>query len=163
MATLPATYALLAYVGAGFYPGLAPASRSTAAFEVLVDRIAVVESGGNHRAVGDHGRARGAWQLWSVAWIDANRQLKKEGLPTYPYGDYQNPRASRQVAIAYLRLCRERLLAAGVSDPSPEQYYLCFSMGFSAFKEARFDPDNCPAKKVDAAARVRNLFDRATR
>lgn len=163
MATLPATYALLAYIGAGFYPGYSPNSRSIAAVEVLVDSIAMVESGGNHRAVGDHGRARGAWQLWSVAWIDANRQLKKEGLPTYPYGDYQNPRASRQVAIAYLRLCRERLLAAGVSDPSPEQYYLCFSMGFSAFKDAGFDPARCPAKKVDAADRVRNLFDRATR
>lgn len=163
MATLPITAALLTYVGAGFYPGFSSPARSDAAFEVLVDRIALVESGCNHRAIGDHGRARGAWQLWQPAWTDGNRQLKKEGRPTYPYGDYQNPRSSREVASAYLRLCRERLVSAGVADPTPEQYYLCFSMGFAAFKAVGFDPVKCPAKKLDAATRVRNLFDRATR
>lgn len=163
MATLSLSTALLAYVGAGFYPNFSAPARSSSAFEVLVDSIAIVESGYNHRAVGDNGRARGAWQMWQAAWIDGNAQLKKEKKKTYPYGDYQNFSASYNVASAYLRLCRERMLAAGLADPSPEQYYLCFSMGFSAFKDAGFDPARCPAKKVDAADRVRNLFNRATR
>ena len=163
MATLPVTAALLTYVGAGFWPGYSPAARSQSAFQVLVDNIALVESGYNHRAVGDHGRARGAWQLWLPAWLDGNAQLKKEGRRTYPYGAWQNVNAQMEVAEAYLRLCRNRMVEAGVADPSPEQYYLCFSMGFASFKAAGFDPARCPAKKVDAATRVRTLFDRATR
>ena len=163
MATLPLTAALLTYVGAGFWPTLSAPARSQSAFQVLVDSIALVESGYNNRAVGDNGRARGAWQMWLPAWLDANRQLKKEGRRTYPYGDWQNAWAQGEVASAYLRLCRERLQGAGVADPSPEQYYLCFSMGFAAFKAVGFDPAKCPAKKLDAATRVRNLFDRATR
>jgi hypothetical protein len=163
MATLPIAAALLTYVGAGFWPTLSAPARSQAAFQVLVDNIALVESGYNHRAVGDHGRARGAWQMWLPAWLDGNRQLKKEGRRTYPYGDWQNAWAQSEVADAYLRLCRERLISSGVTDPTPEQYYLCFSMGFAAFKAVGFDPAKCPAKKLDAATRVRNLFDRATR
>jgi hypothetical protein len=154
---------LLAFVGAGFWPTLSAPARAQAAFQVLVEKIAVVESGYNNRAIGDNGRARGAWQMWAAAWIDGNSQLKKEGRKTYPYGDWQNAWAQGEVAEAYLRLCIERLSRAGVTNPTPEQIYLCFAMGFSRFSACGFDPARCPEKKVDAAKRVRNLFDYATR
>jgi hypothetical protein len=154
--------ALISYVGAAFLAGKDDAYRSTMAHYHLVQAVGDVESGMNHYAVGDGGSAVGAWQMHPGAWVDGNRQLKKEGQKMYPRGDYMNPKASRSVASAYLRLCGARLREAGISNPSPQQYYLCFAMGFQAFKEAGFDPARCPKYKVDAAIRVGHIFANAT-
>lgn len=160
---MSAPLALLSYVSASFMAGSPEAYRSAVSHYHLAEAVGMVESGMNHKAVGDGGMAVGAWQMHPAAWIDANAQLKKEGQRQYPRGDYQNPRASRAVAMAYLRLCGARMRAAGLENPTPIQYYLCFSMGFKAFKDAGFDPVKCPAKKVDAAVRVNNIFSQATR
>jgi hypothetical protein len=133
------------------------------AHDKLVWAIAMVESGNDHNAVGDKGKAYGAWQLHEDAFKDGNYQLKKEGRMTYPYTDLSNPRISYAVASAYLRLCVLRLTSAGIKDPTPEQIYLCFAMGFQAYKETGFNSLKCPPKKIDAALRVRNLFNQATR
>ena len=154
--------ALISYVGAAFLAGRDDAYRSTMAHFHLVDAVGQVESGMNHYAVGDHGAAVGAWQMHPAAWIDGNRQLKKEGQRMYPRGDYMNPKASRAVASAYLRLCGARLREGGITNPSPQQYYLCFAMGYQAFKDAGFDPARCPKYKVDAAIRVGHIFANAT-
>lgn len=154
--------ALISYVGAAFLAGKDDAYRSTMAHYHLVEAVGQVESGMNHFAVGDSGKALGAWQLHEAAWIDGNRQLKKEGQKMYPRGDYGNAKGSRAVASAYLRLCGARLREAGIRNPSPQQYYLCFSMGFQAFREAGFDPKRCPKYKVDAAVRVGHIFANAT-
>ena len=154
--------ALISYVGAAFLAGRDDAYRSTMAHYHLVEAVAQVESGMNHYAVGDGGAAVGAWQMHPGAWIDGNRQLKKEGQKMYPRGDYMNPKASRSVASAYLRLCGARLREAGIKNPSPQQYYLCFTMGFQGFKDAGFDPVRCPKYKVDAAIRVASLFGQYT-
>lgn len=154
--------ALLSYVGAAFLAGKADAYRSQMAHYHLAISIAQVESGLDHMAVGDNGRALGAWQMHKDAWIDANRQLKKEGQPMCARGDYYKPKESLAIAQAYLRLCGARMREAGISNPSPKQYYLCFSMGFQAFKDAGFDPKRCPKYKVDAATRVANLFANCT-
>jgi hypothetical protein len=154
--------ALLSYVGAAFLAGRPDAYRSTMAHYHLVESVAQVESGMNHFAVGDSGLALGAWQMHPAAWIDGNRQLKKEGQPMHPRGAYTNPKASRSVASAYLRLCGARLREAGVKNPSPQQYYLCFAIGYQAFKEAGFDQKRCLKSKVDAAIRVGHIFADAT-
>ena len=154
---------LLAFIGATFNRTLPEVDRAALAHHQLVVAVGNVESGMNHNALGDQRRARGAWQMWALAWIDGNGQLKKEGRQTYPYGDFQNPKASYAVASAYLRACVGRLAGAGVTNPTPEQIYLCFAMGFKNFSACGFDPARCPEKKVDAAKRVRNLFDYATR
>jgi len=154
--------ALLSYVGAAFLAGRDDAYRSTMAHFHLVEAVGQVESGMNHYAVGDHGAAVGAWQMHPAAWIDGNRQLKKEGQKMYPRGDYMNPKASRAVASAYLRLCGARLREGGIKNPSPQQYYLCFAMGYQSFKDAGFDPARCPKYKVDAAIRVGHIFANAT-
>jgi hypothetical protein len=154
--------ALLSYVGAAFLAGRPDAYRATMAHYHLVEAVGQVESGMNHFAVGDSGDALGAWQMHPAAWIDGNRQLKKEGQAMHPRGAYANPKASRSVASAYLRLCGARLREAGIKNPSPQQYYLCFTMGYQAYKEAGFDPARCPKYKVDAAIRVGHIFANAT-
>lgn len=157
------TYALLSYVAATFFLGKPDVYRAAMAHDKLVWSIAMVESGNDHHAVGDRGQAYGAWQLHEAAFKDGNYQLKKEGRMTYPYADLSNPRISYAVASAYLRLCILRLTSAGIKDPTPEQIYLCFSMGFKAYKDVGFNSLRCPPKKIDAAVRVGNLFAQATR
>ena len=157
------TYALLSYVAVTFCHGKADVYRAAMAHDKLVWSVAMVETGNDHQAVGDKGKAYGAWQLHEAAFVDGNAQLKKEGRATYPYADIISPKVSYAVASAYLRLCILRLKSAGIKDPSPEQIYLCFSMGFKGYKDAGFKSLNCPPKKIDAAVRVGNLFTQATR
>lgn len=157
------TYALLSYVAVTFCQGKADVYRAAMAHDKLVWAIAMVETGGDNNAVGDKGKAYSAWQLHEAAFKDGNAQLRKEGRMTYPYCDLSNPRIAYAVASAFVRLCILRLTSAGIKDPSPEQIYLCYSMGFKAYKDAGFKSLNCPPKKIDAAVRVGNLFTEATR
>lgn len=157
-------FALLSYVAAAFCQGRPDAYRAAMAHDKLVWAIAEVETGGDNTAIGDNGRAYTAWQLHDAAMRDGNAQLKKEGRMTYPVCDILgSPRVAKAVASAYVRLCVLRLTSAGIKDPTPEQIYLCYSMGFKGYKDAGFKSLNCPPKKIDAAVRVRNLFDQATR
>ena len=73
---------LLAFIGATFNPTLPEVDRAALAHHQLVVAVGNVESGMNHNALGDQRRARGAWQMWALAWIDGNGQLKKEGRQT---------------------------------------------------------------------------------
>ena len=157
------TFALLSYVAVAFCQGKPDAYRAAMAHDKLVWAIALVETGGDNNAVGDKGKAYSAWQLHNDAFKDGNAQLKKEGRMTYPYTDLSNPRIAYAVASAYVRLCILRLTSAGVKDPTPEQIYLCYSMGFKAYKDTGFNSLKCPHKKIDAAVRVGNLFAQATR
>ena len=158
------TYALLSYVAATFCLGKPDVYRAAMAHDKLVWCVAEVETGNDHKSVGDNGRAYTAWQLHDAAIQDGNYQLKKEGRMTYPVCDVlASPRVAKAVASAYIRLCVLRLTSAGIKDPSPEQIYLCYSMGFKAYKDAGFKSLNCPPKKIDAAVRVGNLFAQATR
>ena len=50
----------------------------------LLVALGQVESGGNRRAVGDHGAALGRYQLHASSWHDANAQLARERLRTIP-------------------------------------------------------------------------------
>lgn len=55
-------------------PATAPASQP--AVERLLDVLVEKESGGNDKAVGDNGRAKGPLQIWDVYWRDACRFSK---------------------------------------------------------------------------------------
>ena len=123
----------------------------------LLHAIAMVESGVNHRAVGDSTRAVGAWQMHIAAWVDGNAWLKAHGRQTYPRSSWINQRAQEQVAYGYLQVTKERLTKAG-AEVTPESIYLCWSMGFSAFARTGYKPLACPRKRLDDAARVENLF-----
>ncbi len=73
----------------------------------LLDAIRQVESGDNDDAVGDDGKAIGAYQIWSAYWSDA-----VEWVPDIA-GTYEGCRArwyAERVMVAYWhRYCREAL------------------------------------------------------
>ncbi|HOV76799.1 MAG TPA: transglycosylase SLT domain-containing protein [Sedimentisphaerales bacterium] len=66
--------------------------------ERLLDAIAEVESRNDPNAVGDQGRAIGAYQIHRRYWQDGTRILGMD----WPYQDAWDPWRARQVVRAYL-------------------------------------------------------------
>ncbi len=67
--------------------------------ERLLDAIAQVESGNRSNAVGDKGRAIGAYQIHRAYWKDGTRILRVK----WSYTDAFDRQKARSVARAYLR------------------------------------------------------------
>ena len=65
----------------------------------LLDAIRQVESNGDDAAVGDGGKAIGAYQIWYGYWQDAYEFDKSLG---GSYRDCYNPEYARRVVIAYM-------------------------------------------------------------
>jgi len=118
--------------------------------ERMLTAIALVESGGNRLAIGDHHLAYGAWQMHRLAWIDGNRWLASQGLPTYPISQWRDPKAQKMVALGYLEGFRRLFKAQGVSDPTPEQIATCWHLGWAGAMRSGFQAS-------DYAQRVSNL------
>ena len=86
-----------------------------AAAAPLLDRIARVESGNRHHAIGDGGRARGAWQMHKSAWDDTSARRRAAGLPTFPFASgSRDPATARAYAQNHLELLRTSLIRAGL-------------------------------------------------
>jgi len=124
----------------------------------FIQAVAMVESGFNYKAVGDRRLARGAWQLHFAAWQEGAEYIKKRNGRAWRWGEWQSEEAQRDIAYGYIKKCQQRLVDGGVSNPTPQQLYLCFAMGYSDFKKINFDPDLAPLQKKDAAERVENIF-----
>jgi hypothetical protein len=120
----------------------------------IASAIAQVETGEDYNAIGDNGKARGAYQLHRSAWIDGCTQLMREGKPAYSYDQWTNAKTQDTVALALLRSLRGHLISKGIKDPSPEQLALCWNMGFTAASRIGFDYRRA---KTDYAERVGNL------
>ena len=73
-------------------------------FEDLLDAIEWVESKGDANAVGDDGRAVGAYQLWKIYVDDVLRIAKLGGGEgDHPYRWRQNKIMSRIMVMVYIR------------------------------------------------------------
>jgi hypothetical protein len=120
----------------------------------LASAIAQVETGEDYNAIGDNGKARGAYQLHRSAWIDGCTQLMREGKTAYSYDQWKDASTQDTVALAMLRSLRGRLISKGITNPSPEQLALCWNMGFTAASRIGFDHRRA---KSDYAERVGNL------
>ncbi|MCL5282556.1 MAG: transglycosylase SLT domain-containing protein [Planctomycetes bacterium] len=66
--------------------------------ERLLDAIARIESQGDPKAVGDGGRALGAYQIYRVYWEEGTELLGVD----WPHRDAADPQKARRVAKAYL-------------------------------------------------------------
>lgn len=125
--------------------------------DAVIPAVGMVESGMDHQAVGDSGRALGAWQVWSCAWDTANDWRVKHRMTPVSRWRWRDPAAQRDIAFALLSWHRDRLIANGVLRPTVQQLYLSYAMGHTAFKRIGYNPLLAPAAKRDAALRVQNL------
>ncbi len=104
-------------------------------FHALADAVAVAESNNNSQAVGDSGKARGAYQMWRVAWDQVNKVRAKEKRYRYPWAYAHDPFVSKQYAIDYLRWCADVLRTDLKREPTFWEVYACYARGPSAFKD----------------------------
>lgn len=130
-------------------------SREMLAF---MDAVALVESGNNPKALGDDGKAYGAWQMHKAAMQDANEWLAKNGLPVQRQEDIKNIEVQRMLAYAYFHLCKERLSSVGL-DADYGDIYLAFAMGFQGYKNHGFSKEAVPKRKKDDMNRVLNIYN----
>jgi len=142
---------------------MTPADRERAEYVILANSIAAVESGMNYEAIGDGGKAVGAWQMHVAAWITANQWRKAQGLETIRRTDWKNKENQRAMAVAYLCWCKEQLRKAGIKEPTIEQVYIAYGWGFGNYKDSGFNMDLAPAHKRDAAERVANIYKELTK
>jgi len=75
-----------------------PAAVEPNDFERLLDAIARIESQGDPNAVGDGGRALGAYQIHRTYWQDGTELLGVD----WPYRDATDSKKARRVVKAYL-------------------------------------------------------------
>ena len=122
----------------------------------ILNAIGMVESGNNPRAVGDHGKAYGAYQMHYIAWVDANMQLMREGKDTYSFSEWRKPMVQDIVGLAYIRSIRSKLKSAGISNPTCNQIALCWNLGFTKAHRINF---NSLLTTSDYAERVQNIYN----
>jgi len=106
----------------------------------ILRAIALVESGGSRHAVGDGGRAVGAWQMHREAWQDANTFRRAQGLPEIPRSRWREGWVQEAMAKAFYSLIQARLARAGVVRPTASHMALCWNMGFAGAKARGFRP-----------------------
>lgn len=109
--------------------------------EKFIDAVAYTESGMDYAAVGDSGRAIGAWQIWATAWETANQFRDSHGFKRINR-QTATPSEHREIARWLLAWHIHRLRQAGIQTPTAEQIYLSFAMGFYGFSKINFNPQN---------------------
>jgi hypothetical protein len=115
-------------------------------YSSLATAVGVAESNSNTQAVGDSGKARGAYQMWRVAWEQASLVLRKDGSKTYPWAYAHDAYVSRQYAITYLRWCGSVLEARMGRKPVYWEVYAAYARGPQAFAEEGYSYDNLPVR-----------------
>ena len=111
----------------------------------LIHAVAMVESNNNHRAVGDQGKANGAFQMWNPAWADCSASLKKNGFKTTPYEKGVNaPNISHQYCKIYLALLHSQLRRKLDRDPTAADLYCAYNLGLRGFERRGFKLGNTP-------------------
>lgn len=119
--------------------------------------IAQVETGADHDAVGDGGRSRGAWQMSEAAWMDVTRRRTKYGLAVYPWSAAHRHNPSVIYATDHLITLNDRLSSALKREPTPQELYAAWNLGYTGFKRRKFLLSRCPAATRNAAERVATI------
>ena len=121
----------------------------------LIHAVAMVESNNNHRAVGDQGKANGAFQMWKPAWQDCSKWLKRNGFKTTPYEKGVNdPTISHQYCKVYLSILNSQLRRAIGREPSAAELYAAYNLGYTGFKRRGFDISKTPSITQRAAVKL---------
>jgi hypothetical protein len=124
--------------------------------EKLINSIGMVESGMNHRSIGDRSKARGAWQMHKGSWADAGKRL---GL-SYSWAVYSHDKEiSKKYAKAYLECIVSRLSPFLKREPTPQEVYAAWRMGAEGFLNSG-GYQNLGSRIKDSCERVNNLYSK---
>jgi hypothetical protein len=113
----------------------------------LVDKFAIIESNYNHEAVGDGGKALGAWQMHKAAVYESVTNLyRRTGTDlrgryfdfTFNMKFMKEPVISRMLAKEYMCILEKQFTTLKVKV-TPIKLYMAWNMGFSGAKNYDFN------------------------
>jgi hypothetical protein len=134
----------------------------------LVDKFAIIESNYNHEAVGDGGKALGAWQMHKAAVYESvNRLYRNTGNNFSDCGMTWNketlfdPLKSRMIAKAYMLILEEQMHKLKV-EVTPIKLYMAWNMGFSGARSNGFSITSfwLDSKRVSILRRANYILSR---
>lgn len=131
---------------------------ATAGATVVTDqflaRVAVVESNNRADAVGDSGKARGAFQFWSVAWDHASQLRKAKGLPVYSYSSAFDATRATEYARTYLLYLEASLAKSLKRNPTAGEVYAAWNCGLGRFRQLGYDLGQVPSITKKAISKL---------
>ena len=123
---------------------LPPPVKQPAISQSFLSRVEQIESGGNHRAIGDNGKAIGSFQFHAAAWQMVNnlRAVGNRRVVPYPSGA-TNRDCAREFAFDYFTILHGQFVKHG-KIPSHADLYAAWNLGFAGYKKRGFDLSRCP-------------------
>jgi hypothetical protein len=103
-----------------------------------LDKVAMVESNYNYDAIGDKGKAFGAWQMHEASWRESCQYLDRNNYAcVYSWEEVsdnhkifaKDPDISRLVSRTYLQILEKQMLKAKIKV-TPIGLYMAYNMGF---------------------------------
>lgn len=136
----------------------------------LLDKIAMVESNYNYEAVGDKGKALGAWQMHEASWREScQRYARKDCAGFSPWDDFaknhkkfaSDPDISRLVAKMYLQILETQINNSKIKV-TPISLYMAYNMGFQGAynKDFNYKSFYLDTKRKSTLARANQILSR---
>lgn len=123
----------------------------------IVRRIGYAETRMDHKAVGDGGNSRGAYQMGRAAWRDVTaRRYITGGIIASSWKDWaHNSTISTRYALDYYAILSARFRRAKKRLPNLAESYALWNLGFEGFKRLGFNLSRVPATTKAGIARMR--------
>jgi hypothetical protein len=131
-----------------------PILASAVDFNRLVDAVAVAESNNDSQAVGDGGKARGAYQMWQIAWQQTTVERRKEGKQVYHFAYAHDAFVSREYAKSYLEWCAKAMERKLGRPATSWETYACYARGIGNFEDINYRYDRLPARTKKAIGKI---------
>ena len=125
----------------------------------FLDSVAMIESSFNFDAIGDKGKARGAYQMHKGAWADAEKRLDLN----YDWKTFSTDSfISRMYCREYFKILYFQFVNKYHKTPTDIQLYMAYNMGFNGADEYSFIANNIalPEKNSRILTKARYIFSR---
>lgn len=137
--------------------------------EEFIDKVAIIESNFNYDAVGDSGKAIGAWQMHQPAWREACTYLAHHGISRDAWLDFadnhkkfgKDPQVSRLACKAYFEILEKQMQKLKIKV-TPISLYMAYNMGFQGAYSKGFDHKSfwLDSKRKSILARANTILSR---
>lgn len=136
----------------------------------LIDKFAIIESNYNYEAVGDKGKALGAWQMHKQAVEESVVSIyRRTGTDlrgryydfTYNMKFMKDPTVSRMLAKEYMLILEKQFVRLKV-EVTPAKLYMAWNMGFAGAKEYNFNVHSIAldSKRASILKRANHILSR---
>lgn len=135
----------------------------------FIDKVAVIESNYNYDAVGDKGKAIGAWQMHEPAFREACVYLAHRGIARDEWLGFadnhkkfaKDPMVGRLACKAYFEILEKQMLRHK-AKVTPIALYMAYNMGFHGAWVQKFDHKSfwLDNKRKSILARANHILSR---